>query len=81
MNNQNAIDNGDVREQLGTIMEDIRGLGRQLRHVTSSQLHNVGDRAKAVGDSVGGMVREKPLSALLVAVGVGALVGMVWGRR
>lgn len=81
MKNFEGIDNGDVRAQLGVIMEDLRGLGRQVRKMTSSQLNNVGDRAKEMGDNVGDMVRDRPLSALLIAVGLGALVGMFWGRR
>jgi ElaB/YqjD/DUF883 family membrane-anchored ribosome-binding protein len=73
--------NGDVRAQLGVIMQDLRGLGRRLGHATTEQLHTLGDRARAVGDDVGDLVRERPLRALLIAAGFGALFSMICRRR
>lgn len=76
-----AVGDGDLRGQLNVIMQDLRGLGRQVKRLGSEQLHAAGDRAKAMGESVGGMVKDRPLRSVLIAVGVGALVGLIWGRR
>jgi len=76
-----AVANGDVREQLGVIGEDLRTLGRQVREMTTQQLHQVGDRAKAMGEDFGEVVKANPFRSLLIAAGVGALAGLFFWRR
>jgi ElaB/YqjD/DUF883 family membrane-anchored ribosome-binding protein len=39
------------------------------------------EKAEALGRAVEGQVKEWPLSALLVAAGIGVVVGIVWARR
>jgi len=66
--------NGDAREQLGVIGEDLRSLGRQVRR-------SVSNRAAEVGASFDEVVRESPVRSVLIAAGVGALAGMLLWRR
>jgi ElaB/YqjD/DUF883 family membrane-anchored ribosome-binding protein len=76
-----AVANGEVREQLGVIGEDLRTLGRQVRQMTTRQLHDVGDRAKAIGENFGKVVGHNPFRSVLIAAGVGALAGLLFWRR
>ena len=59
-----------AHESLGTIKEAASGYIEEGR-----------DRVKALGRTVGGQVQEWPLSALIVAAGVGLLIGVVLARR
>ncbi len=72
---------GDLRSQIGVIGDDIRTLGRQVKQITSRQLHAVGDRATAMADAVGDRVRDQPMRAVLIAAGVGAVLGLLLRRR
>lgn len=75
------VADGDVRAQIGVIGEDIRNLGKQVRHLAGQQLHSIGDRANAFAEGVGERVRERPMRAVLIAAGVGALAGLLFWRR
>ena len=59
-----------ARESLGTIKEAASGCIEEGR-----------ERVKTLGRTVGGQVQEWPLSTLIVAVGVGLLIGVVLARR
>ena len=59
-----------AHESLGTIKEAASGYIEEGR-----------DRVKALGRTVGGQVQEWPLPALIVAAGVGLLIGVVLARR
>jgi len=76
-----AVANSAVRDQLGVIGEDLGALGRHVRDATTEQLHHMGDRARAMGEDVGDIVKSNPLRTVLVAAGVGALVGVLFWRR
>lgn len=60
----------DAQESLGAAKEAASGCIRQGR-----------EKVEALGRAVEGKVKEWPLSALLVAAGVGVLVGVVVARR
>jgi ElaB/YqjD/DUF883 family membrane-anchored ribosome-binding protein len=78
--NEAAAD-GNFHEQLGVILEDMRGLARHIGRVATDKLHAVGDRARTVGDSATDLVRDRPMRSLLVAMGVGTLLGLLLRRR
>lgn len=59
-----------LREQASVVREDVRELA-----------YAAGDAAREQLDPLEEYVREKPMKALLIAAGVGALIGMVFLRR
>ena len=59
-----------AQEGLGAIKEAASGYVEQGR-----------EKAEALGRAVEGQVKEWPLSALLIAAGVGLLIGVVVARR
>ena len=59
-----------AQEGLGTIKEAAAGYVEQGR-----------EKVETLGRTVGGQVKEWPLSSLLVATGVGLLLGVVLARR
>jgi ElaB/YqjD/DUF883 family membrane-anchored ribosome-binding protein len=56
------------------------GLG-QLRHTASDCLAQGRDRAQAVGQTLQHRVQEQPISSLLMATGIGFLLGVLWMRK
>lgn len=56
------------------------GLGA-IKEVASGYVEQGREKAEALGRTVRGQVREWPLSWLLVAAGVGLLLGIVLARR
>jgi ElaB/YqjD/DUF883 family membrane-anchored ribosome-binding protein len=53
----------------------------QLRDTASEYYERGRERAMGLEQSLEERVREKPLQALLMAAGLGVLVGMFWNRR
>ena len=81
-----------LREQGTKIKEDFRDLGRigrevseeklgEARQAANQYLERGKERAGDLEDSVVGYVRQKPLKSLAIAIGAGALLGMIVGRR
>jgi ElaB/YqjD/DUF883 family membrane-anchored ribosome-binding protein len=70
-----------VQEQFDVLMEDVRGLARQIGHAASNQIQSVGTRAQEAGESVNEWVRERPMRAVLVAAGVGYVLSFLMRRR
>ena len=87
---------GDIRQNLqemGTMARDVANQtvdqiretaqerAGQLRS-TAEEYYNVGrDRASELERSLEERIREKPINSVLVAAGVGMLLGIVWMRR
>jgi ElaB/YqjD/DUF883 family membrane-anchored ribosome-binding protein len=79
--NRIASARGDVSDRLSVIGDDLRTLGKQVRQGATRQLHAVGDRVKDAGENFGEVVRENPYRSLLIAAGVGTVVGLLFWRR
>lgn len=60
----------DIREQAVAVGEDVRELARTAGKAAIDQM-----------DPIEEYVREKPIKSLLIAAGVGALIGAVFLRR
>jgi ElaB/YqjD/DUF883 family membrane-anchored ribosome-binding protein len=52
-----------------------------IKDAASGYIAQGREKAAALGRTVEGQVREWPLSALLVATGVGLLLGIIFARR
>lgn len=77
----------DVAEDFAALRKDLAKLASAMGRVAQSQFNNTGSqlqeasrhlssRAKDGAEYVGGHVRERPISALGVSLGVGVIVGL-----
>lgn len=73
------------REGLHDIGNRVKEAARQkyedLRDRASSYYESGRERAKQWEQSIEGYVQEKPVKSLLIAAGVGFLLGAIWKRR
>lgn len=80
-----------LREQAGVVREDLRELGGAAREAAQQKLEDAGratsqfvdtkkEQLSAYEDELVAYVRSKPVQSVLVAAGIGALLGMFWSR-
>ena len=81
-----------LRKQANVVTEDIRGMGtiaRDAAHETieqmqdnASELYDQGkDKARRAARSLEQFIAEQPLTSILIAGGVGLLLGRFWKHR
>ena len=81
----------NIRETAGQVGENLRNLGSQVRDTATQQYEQLrqqaGDyyeqgrqRAMEMEQSLEQYVQEKPIQAVLIAAGVGVLLGLLWKR-
>jgi len=81
----------DLRDKAQKVGEDLRDLGGQVREAARDKYDQLSGEARAFYDQgrdkaheweagIESYVREKPVQALLVAAGVGLLLGALWKR-
>jgi ElaB/YqjD/DUF883 family membrane-anchored ribosome-binding protein len=81
-----------LRDQGATVASDLRELGRltndaarekldQARQVASRMVDRGRQKVGEQREQLESYVRERPLNAVLIAAGVGILLGYVYGRR
>ena len=81
----------DLREAASQVGQNLRDLGGQVRDTATQQYEQLrqqaGDyyeqgrqRAMEMEQSLEQYVQEKPIQSLLIAAGVGMLLGMLWKR-
>lgn len=86
---QSATDN--LRDSAGQIGQQVRDMGGQVKDAAKEQYNNLKDRAsdyydqgkemmEKYSDSVEQYIQEQPIKAVLIAAGVGLLLGMWWKR-
>ena len=94
MENQTGQDQSGgegIRESAAQVGENIRNIGSQVRDQATQQYEQLrqqaGDyyeqgrqRAMEMEQSLEQYVQEKPIQALLMAAGVGLLLGILWKR-
>jgi ElaB/YqjD/DUF883 family membrane-anchored ribosome-binding protein len=80
-----------LRDTAGQVGENIRNLGSQVRDQATEQYNQLRDqasdyyeqgrqRAMEMEQSLEQYVQEKPIQSLLIAAGVGMLLGILWKR-
>ena len=83
---------GSLRETASEVGENLRNLGSQVRDQATQQYENMRQqandyyeqgrqRAMEMEQSLEDYVQEKPIQALLIAAGVGMLLGLLWKRH
>jgi ElaB/YqjD/DUF883 family membrane-anchored ribosome-binding protein len=79
-------------KQAKEVIEDVQEMGGTVRDAAREKLAQAGEKAgdycKQAQDKVQGVacaceqyVREKPLTSVLIAAGIGWLLGRFWKRR
>jgi len=82
---------GDLRETASQVGQSVRDLGGQVRDVATEQYEQVRrqaqeyyeqgrERAREVQQNLESYIQEKPIQSLLIAAGVGMLLGILWKR-
>ena len=90
-NQGEAGQGGGVTETASQVGQNLRELGGQVRDVASQKYEQLRDsagdyyqqgreRAQEWEQNIEDYVREKPLQAVLMAAGVGVLLGLLWKR-
>jgi ElaB/YqjD/DUF883 family membrane-anchored ribosome-binding protein len=80
-----------LKESAQQVKENLRDMGSQVRDVASQQYDNLRQqasdyyeqgrqRAQEWEQGLEQYVQEKPIQSLLIAAGVGLLIGMLWKR-
>ncbi len=86
-----ASDQADLRNKAAEVSENLRDLGGQVRNAARDKYEQLSGEARAYYDQgrdmaqeweqgIESYVREKPLQAVLIAAGVGLLLGALWKR-
>lgn len=89
--NDSGAGQADLRNKASQVGENLRDLGGQVRDAAKEKYEELSGEAKAYYDQGRDMahewedglenyVREKPLQAVLIAAGVGLLLGALWKR-
>ena len=82
---------GNLKESAAQVGENLRNLGGQVRDQATQQYEQMRtqaseyyeqgrQRAMEMEQSLEQYVQEKPIQALLMAAGVGVLLGILWKR-
>jgi len=70
-----------LREQLSVLGRDLKDLGRRISDSIRDSTDEARHRVSHYGDRVADNVRHNPLTSVLIALGLGALIGMLLRRR
>jgi ElaB/YqjD/DUF883 family membrane-anchored ribosome-binding protein len=81
-----------LKETATEVGENLRNLGSQVREQATQQYENMREqasdyyeqgrqRAMEMEQTLEDYVQEKPIQSLLIAAGVGMLLGLLWKRR
>ncbi len=93
MARSNQTDNGvdELRDSATRIRDDVRDMGNQVRDAAEEKYTELRDkaaeqyekgrrRAHDLEEQLESCIRDNPLTSLLVAAGVGAVIGFLWRR-
>jgi ElaB/YqjD/DUF883 family membrane-anchored ribosome-binding protein len=89
--NSGSVESSHVSESAQQVTQDLRELGGQVRDAAREKYEKLSEEARkyydegrrAAQDMEQGLesfVREKPVQALMIAAGVGLLLGLIWKR-
>jgi ElaB/YqjD/DUF883 family membrane-anchored ribosome-binding protein len=82
---------GNIGQAAAQVGQNLRDMGTQARDMASERYNQLRDQAQNYYDQgrqrateweqgVESYVKEKPLQAVLIAAGVGVLLGLLWKR-
>ena len=70
-----------LRSQTDTVREDLKELGKITKDVAHEQIEVARKEVKEMEDHLLAYVREKPVKSILLAGGVGLVLGVLLARR
>jgi ElaB/YqjD/DUF883 family membrane-anchored ribosome-binding protein len=81
-----------LKEKAAAVGENLRDVGGQIRDAAKEQYQNLRDQAgdyyeqgrrqaREWEESIETYVHDKPVQSLLIAAGVGMLLGLMWRRH
>jgi ElaB/YqjD/DUF883 family membrane-anchored ribosome-binding protein len=81
-----------LREKAGDMKSSLQEMGSSAKQIAQEQFQGVRDtmagyyeqgrdRAMELEHSLENRIREKPITSLAVAAGLGFLIGMLWMRK
>jgi ElaB/YqjD/DUF883 family membrane-anchored ribosome-binding protein len=73
-------DNQELADQIDTIRADIQSLTSTVSRIANRQLNRAQDKALDAANQAEEAIRQNPLSAVAIAVGLGFLFG-IFTRR
>jgi ElaB/YqjD/DUF883 family membrane-anchored ribosome-binding protein len=77
----NHVSAQELREQTHVVAQDIQALGRLAKSAAIEKYEQGVNKAKQLEKSFEEEVRKHPVRSVLIAAGVGLVVGLVIGRR
>jgi len=70
-----------LRSQTDTVREDLKELGKITKDAAHEQIEVARKEVKEMEDHLLAYVREKPVKSILIAGGVGLVLGVLLARR
>ena len=81
-----------IRDQAHVVRQDVQELGGIVRDVAQEKMASIRDgaaeyyaggqgKAREAKDTIGGFIRQRPVTAVLLGTGLGVLFGRFWMRR
>ena len=70
-----------LREQASVVGQDVQELGRIAKSCASEGLHQGREKVEVWEKQMEDKVREKPMQAILIAAGIGCVLGFLLTRR
>lgn len=91
MNPQEGSASEQVRQHAGEAVQNVREMGSQVREAAREKLENLRDQASEYYDqgrekaqeweqNLESYIQDQPVKSLLIAAGVGFLLGVIWKR-
>jgi ElaB/YqjD/DUF883 family membrane-anchored ribosome-binding protein len=74
-------DAADVRESLTRVKDDALKAGSHLAEEAKHYVHAAGDSMHKYQETMNDKIRENPTTSVLVALGVGVVIGRILGGR
>jgi len=72
---------GQLKEQAGVVGQDVRELGRITKEVVGETYEAGRQKAKDWEKSLESQIQHNPMKSVLIAAGVGLVLGVLIGRR
>ena len=70
-----------LRSQTETVREDLRELGKITKDLAGEQIEVARKEVRQMEDNLLAYVREKPVKSVLIAGGIGLVLGVLLARR
>jgi ElaB/YqjD/DUF883 family membrane-anchored ribosome-binding protein len=77
---QTGVEDGDINERSGNMTDKLRNAGGEIYDEVRDSFQQGRKAVRHWEEGVERYIQEKPLRSLLIAAGVGWLIGAIWRR-